>query len=56
MKYVQIQIPGNDCSDPVCPEPGVDPVVGEWEHQEGDDDRGQGGVEHLGTQLVRGLN
>ncbi len=35
------------------PEPGVDPVVGEGEHQKGDDNSGQGGVEHLGTQLVR---
>ncbi len=53
MKKVQIEIPGNDCSDPVCPEPGVDPVVGEGEHQEGNDDSGQCGVEHLDTQLVR---
>ncbi len=37
----------------MCPEPGVDPVVGEWEHQEGDDDSGQGRVEHLDTELVR---
>ncbi len=36
----------------MCPEPGVDPVVGKGEHQERDDDRRQGGVEHLGTELV----
>ncbi len=36
----------------MCPEPGVDPVVGEGEHQKGDDDCRQGGVEHLVTELV----
>ncbi len=56
MKKVQIQLPGNDCSDSMCPKPGVDLVVGEGENQEGDDDCRQGGVEHLGTHLVRDLN